>query len=91
MITRDEAARDKYYYDHPEELYLKDTIKAIKDAVRHIQDDLDWIRRRGADAGVFQMCETIDISISEHDIECSAWNDCNGKYLFDFTMKEDTK
>lgn len=91
MITEDEARRDDYYYNHMDELLLENTIDAIKDAIRHISDDLDYIRRICDNAGVFQTCETIDISISENDIECSAWNDYNGGYLFDITLKEDER
>lgn len=89
MITPDEARREDYYEKNPDELLLNNTIEEVKNAIRHISDDLDYIRRICKDAGAFQMCETIDISISEKDIVCSAWNDYNGKYLFATTVLED--
>lgn len=88
MITMDEARREYYYEKHPDELHLENTIEEVKCAIQHLHDDFDWIRRICNDADVFQMCETIDIAIGKDGIECSAWNDYKGSYLFDFTIAD---
>lgn len=88
MDTRIDMEKQRYREEHQDEELFKLAIEAAKDSLRHIEDDLDYIRRILTDVGVFDTCETIDIAISENDIEFSAWNDLAGGYLFDMTLKE---
>ena len=89
MNTPMDNAREDHYCYHLEERLLKDRIQSIKEAVNNIADDLHWIRKLYADEDYFDMCESIDIIITKENIECSAWNDYTGKYMFEFEVDEE--
>lgn len=84
-----ESRMEDYYFNHPEEQLLQYRIQSIKEAVNIISDDLHWIRKLFADEDYFDMCQSIDITITKEAIECSAWNDYTGKYEFEFKVNEE--